>query len=73
MHWPRGNVKEILKVSNVTENQNNFYGKGRDTIELLRYVSQRYGPIASFTGRYQVEQWRLRVGLPSESGTSAVR
>ena len=61
-------MKEILKVSDVTENQNNFYGKGGDTIKLLQYVSKRYGPITSFTGRFQVEQWRLRVGWPFKPG-----
>jgi hypothetical protein len=66
--WSRGNVKEILKVSDVSENQNNFYGKGRDTIKLLQHVSKNYGSITSFTGRFQVEQWRLRIGWPFKSG-----
>jgi hypothetical protein len=66
--WSKGNVKEILKVSDASENQNNFYGKGRDTIKLLQHVSKNYGSITSFTGRFQVEQWRLRIGWPFKSG-----
>ena len=37
-------------------------------MDLLRYVVKKYGPITSFTGRFQVQQWRLSIGLPFESG-----
>ncbi|XP_028391577.1 uncharacterized protein LOC114516333 [Dendronephthya gigantea] len=70
--WSKGNVKEIQKVSNVSESQNNFYGKGSDTIRLLQYAGEKFGPITSFTGRFQVEQWRLHVGRPFGSDTSSV-
>ena len=45
-------------------------GGGR-THELLSYLYTRFGPISSFTGTYQADEWRLNINRrdpdPSES------
>ena len=38
------------------------YGsESRNTIKVLQYVANRFGPVASFTGTYQATSWRLNI------------
>lgn len=68
--WPKGNVKQIIKVSNISVQQNSLYGKGSDTIKLLQYVENVYGSLTSFTGKFEVKQWRINIG---EQGTCILK
>ena len=37
------------------------YSDSRDTIEVLQYIANRFGPVASFTGTYRATSWRLNI------------
>ena len=67
VHAPTGTIR-------VVENNLEFYAYGNDfeggqTEELLRNIYNRFGPVASFTGTYQVDSWSLTIdrGSPDTS------
>ena len=42
------------------------YGYGSDaggdhTLEVLQYVTERFGPVASFSGSYRADRWTLNI------------
>ena len=37
------------------------YSDSRNTIKVLQYIANRFGPVASFTGTYRATSWRLNI------------
>ncbi|XP_035673048.1 uncharacterized protein LOC118413629 [Branchiostoma floridae] len=66
----RGSVKRVLRLSGrIGGVPACAYGKdegGCDTLELLKYIQETFGPVTSFTGTYRAAQWSLRIGQPPE-------
>ena len=53
-------VTEILS----RPDNHNGYGTdlgGGDTVELLLYLQQRFGPVSSFSGSYRADRWDLTI------------
>ena len=41
------------------------YSDSRDTIKVLQYIANRFGPVASFTGTYRATSWTLNINRRS--------
>ncbi|KAL5481221.1 hypothetical protein EMCRGX_G021337 [Ephydatia muelleri] len=64
--YPSGSVFSVERDSHLQD----AYGNDEDgstTLELLQYVTQRFGPVSTFSGSYSVDNWKLNLGstLPS--------
>ena len=55
----------ILETEILREPDNhNGYGTdlgGGDTVELLLYLQQRFGPVSSFSGSYRADRWEINI------------
>ena len=55
----------ILETEILREPDNHYgYGTdlgGGDTVELLLYLQQRFGPVSSFSGCYRADQWEINI------------
>ncbi|XP_019626214.1 PREDICTED: uncharacterized protein LOC109471365 [Branchiostoma belcheri] len=69
----RGSVKKVQRLSGrIGGLPACAYGKdegGCDTLELLKYIQEKFGPVTSFTGTYRASGWSLRIGQPPEEPT----
>ena len=71
--YPSGSVFSVERDSHLQD----AYGNDEDgstTLELLQYVTQRFGPVSTFSGSYSVDNWKLNLGstLPSPAGTHII-
>ncbi|XP_019626211.1 PREDICTED: uncharacterized protein LOC109471363 [Branchiostoma belcheri] len=61
-----GSVKEVQRVSGGTGGAPACaYGKDDGdcrTVEMLKYIGREFGPVSSFTGRYNASGWNLKIG-----------
>ena len=47
-----------------------FDARGDHTLQALRYLTGRFGPVASFTGTPQADRWRLTLNRsPRDPGS----
>jgi hypothetical protein len=61
--YPAGSVLSVEKVSNILlpSLANGFDGYGDHTLQALRYLTERFGSVTSFTGTERADQWRLNI------------
>eukprot|EP00731_Ephydatia_muelleri_P015673 Em0009g97a len=64
--YPSGSVTSVERDSHLQYAYGNDEG-GSNTIALLQYVTQRFGPVSSFSGSRSANNWKLDLGstLPS--------
>ena len=61
--YPPGSVLSVEKVANVLlpSLANGFDGYGNHTLQALEYLTERFGPVASFTGTGKADRWSLNI------------
>ena len=41
--------------------QGSGYGVGGSTVSTIRYLTERFGPISSFSGSYRADRWAVNI------------
>ena len=59
-------VTTSSEVTNFEELSGSGYGYGSDTgggntLQLLQDMSERFGPVASFSGSYRADRWKIKI------------
>ena len=70
--YPTGAVESVERVSNILlpSLANGFDEHGDHTLQALKYLMERFGSVASFTGTYEADRWTLTIDRsPQVSGT----
>ena len=70
--YPPGSVLSVEKVANtlLPSLANGFDGYGNHTLQALEYLTERFGPVASFTGASKADGWMLTLNRhPQDPGT----
>ena len=70
--YPPGSVSSVEKVANtlLPSLANGFDGYGNHTLQALDYLTERFGPVASFTGTGKADRWSLTLNRhPQDPGT----
>ena len=60
MTYPPGRVSAIENNLRLFAIGSDLLGGG-ETHQLLQYLYERFGPVTSFTGTYQADEWRLNI------------
>ena len=66
--YPAGNVLSVEKVSNILlpSLANGFDGYGDHTLQALKYLTERFGSISSFTGTYRADRFMMNIGRSTQ-------
>lgn len=70
--YRNGSVLSVEKVSNILlpSLANGFDTHGDHTLQALKYLTERFGSVASFTGTFEADRWTLTVNRnPQDPGT----
>ena len=61
--YPTGTVESVERVSNILlpSLANGFDGYGDHTLQALKYLMERFGSIASFTGTLEADRWAFTI------------
>ena len=62
--YPAGSVLSVEKVSSILlpSLANGFDGYGNHTLQTLKYLTERFGSISSFTGTYRADRFTMNIG-----------
>ena len=64
-------VLSVEKVANILlpSLANGFDGYGNHTLQALQYLTERFGPVSSFTGTGKADRWMLTINRhPQDQG-----
>ena len=61
--YPTGSVLSVEKVSNVLlpSLANGFDGYGNHTFQALKYLTERFDSVSSFTGTYEADRFTMTI------------
>ena len=71
--YSNGKLLSVEKVSNVLlpSLANGFDGNGDHTVQALKYLSERFGSVSSFTGTYESDRYTMTINKsPNDPGKS---
>ena len=66
--YPAGSVYSVEKVSSILlpSLANGFDGYGNHTLQALKYLTERFSSISSFTGTYRADRFTMNISRSAQ-------